>query len=155
MKQVNRKKRNCLVIDSKTICDALTKSKGYLNIAAKMLQKSGGWMTGRCKDDPIIQEHLRSITEERVDQYEVALDELRDELNPTAIIFYLKTKGRSRGYVEHAPQSEVDLHQLESISSFFGAIAKASEKPPESKSNVQASPAVSPVKTSQPVTNFP
>ncbi len=155
MKQVKRKKRNCLIVDSKTVCDALTKSHGYQNIAAKMLQKSGGWMSERCKDDPIVNEHLKNISEERVDKYEQALDELRDELNPTAILFYLKTKGRSRGYVEHAPQSEVDFKQLEAISDFFGAIAKASETQPVSKVSVPVSPVVSKEKTSQPVTNFP
>ena len=50
--------------------------------------------------------------EVRVDIAESALDKLIAEGNPTAIIFFLKTLGKSRGYVERQEVTGADSQPL-------------------------------------------
>lgn len=54
------------------------------------------------KSDPEFREMVEAIDEASIDFAESALKRQIREGNVTAIIFYLKTKGRSRGYVEHS-----------------------------------------------------
>lgn len=109
-----------------SVCEALTKAEGKLSLAARILQKSSAWMTARCKGNEVIQAHIKQVAEDLVDSYEVALGDLRDKRNATSVIFFLKTKGRHRGYVEHAPIEEMDTGKLKVLSDFFSAIGKAS-----------------------------
>ena len=51
-------------------------------------------------------EEIENVTEMNVDYAESKLMSVIQEKNVTAIIFYLKTKGKSRGYVE---QNEVKI----------------------------------------------
>lgn len=46
-------------------------------------------------------ERVSEVTEGLVDFAESKLKQLMREGNPTAIIFYLKTKGKDRGYIEY------------------------------------------------------
>lgn len=50
--------------------------------------------------DKTFAKELKTVAEEQKDFVEAKLIKLIDEQNPTAIIFYLKTKGKDRGYVE-------------------------------------------------------
>ncbi len=72
-----------------------------------------------CKDDPEYKEKVESTIEEQIDYTESKLLELisgvkvnkGDEYyttppNVTAIIFYLKTKGRHRGYSENVQRND-------------------------------------------------
>ena len=154
MEQTKRKKRNCINYKDETVCKALTKTSGMLSAAAKLLDKSPAWMSEKVKE-PAIKEHLSQVSEERIDKYESALDSLRDLKNPTSILFFLKTKGRSRGYVEHAPIEETDPSRFKALTEFFSAFGKAPEKRPAPKSDEPASPDSSPVKTVRPDSNFP
>jgi len=121
MKANPRKKRNDLEIPNDLICRALSKSRGHKTLAAKALDKSAAWMAERCKI-PEIAEHLKKVEEERLDEYEDALDKLMVDGNTTAVIFYLKTKGRHRGYVEHAPTAEINLQHFSALKEFFSSI---------------------------------
>ena len=47
-----------------------------------------------------LEEVVNEAREVRIDMVESALDDAIQEGNVTAIIFFLKTQGRSRGYVE-------------------------------------------------------
>lgn len=53
-----------------------------------------------CKDDPTFNAACDAVQEYTMDFVESKLLELIDEKHPAAIIFYAKTKGKNRGYVE-------------------------------------------------------
>lgn len=122
MKIPKRKKRNALEISDEKVCQALTKAKGYQSIAADMLDKSAAWMSERCTSSAMIQAHLKWLGERKLDRYEGALDDLMEKKNPTSIIFFLKTRGRGRGYIEHAPIEDVDTGKLKVLGDFFASI---------------------------------
>lgn len=62
------------------------------------------WM----KSDPDYRASVESVNEQTLDFAESHLHQLIGAGNVTAIIFYLKTKGKTRGYVERI---EADVHQ--------------------------------------------
>ena len=59
-----------------------------------------------CREDEEFKEKADAIKESLIDYAESKLQELIEDNNVTACIFYLKTKGKSRGYSE---RSEVEL----------------------------------------------
>lgn len=63
------------------------------------------------KAHPDFAEEIGNIIEESVDFAESRLKQLMREGNPTAIIFYLKTRGKERGYIEYKRvESEAVVH---------------------------------------------
>ena len=66
------------------------------------------WM----KNGPEYAKEVRDIKELVLDFAEQALHDLMSNLNPAAIIFFLKTQGASRGYIE---RHEVDVKAADEI----------------------------------------
>ena len=78
------------------------------------LEKSLGVITSACrasgvgrtthyrwmKEDPAFAEEVKTLIEVAIDFAETHLHKLIQEGSPAATIFYLKTKGKKRGYVE-------------------------------------------------------
>lgn len=91
----------------RSFLDALDKAFG--NISAACLQCNIARRTYYrwLEDDPKFAEEVRIIEEGNIDYVESKLFEQIRHGNVTAQIFYLKTKGRSRGYIEGY---EVDSH---------------------------------------------
>ena len=54
------------------------------------------------KSDELFNKYLSEVGEIVTDHVEGRLHELIDNLNPSAVIFYLKTKGKHRGYQQSA-----------------------------------------------------
>ena len=54
------------------------------------------------KSDELFNKYLSEVGEIVTDHVEGRLHELIDNLNPSAVIFYLKTKGKNRGYQQSA-----------------------------------------------------
>ena len=54
------------------------------------------------KSDELFNKYLSEVGEIVTDHVEGRLHELIDNLNPSAVIFYLKTKGKQRGYQQSA-----------------------------------------------------
>ena len=75
----------------------------------------------RRKANASLDEALRAVEEGLVDFAESKLMQAINGENLTAIIFYLKTKGRNRGYVE---KTEVET----SVNPFFELMREASKK---------------------------
>jgi len=87
------------------ICRALRESKGLLTLAA---QKAGVsyWTVWRySKDFPSVAKAVEESKEGMLDFAEGKLYKAISEDNLTAIIFFLKTKGKQRGYIERSELS--------------------------------------------------
>ena len=85
--------------------EALRVSLGIVSEAADVCgicrQQHYQWM----KDDPVYKEQVDAIGDMAIDFAETALKKKISDGDTTAIIFYLKTKGKRRGFVE---RSEID-----------------------------------------------
>ena len=90
---------------------ALQAAYGIQAVAARQLGIGRSTIAGYIADDPVIKAAYDSINEETIDRVENKLLSQIDAGNITAIIFYLKTKAKHRGYVE------VSLHGMKEINS--------------------------------------
>ena len=85
--------------------DALRQARGIISTAAKILQAAYGSCTPRTvrnyvKRHPRLVEVIEETVELNLDTAESQLMSLFANGNLEAVIFYLKTKGKARGYVE-------------------------------------------------------
>jgi hypothetical protein len=91
---------------------ALRKSFGLISPAAEILAQAYGSCTPRTVRNyldrhPALREVIEEIIERNLDLAENRLITAISESNMTAVIFYLKTKGRDRGYVERVEASGI------------------------------------------------
>lgn len=93
----------------------------------KALQASLGNITGACAKirisrqtyynwmkNPEFAQAVENVNEANLDYAESKLLSLIRQENATAIIFYLKTKGKKRGYIERV-ENEVELNAFEKL----------------------------------------
>jgi anaerobic C4-dicarboxylate transporter len=71
------------------------------------------WM----KDDPEYKRAVKDIENRTLDFAESHLHKLIKDGNPAATIFFLKTKGKARGYVE---RQEIEVAEKKPLSWFVG-----------------------------------
>lgn len=91
---------------------ALRESQGYMSKAASLLGVTVQTVYNYRKRWASVEAAWQALREERNDFVESSLQKLIAEGNATAIIFYLKTQARDRGYgekVEHAGKIDSDL----------------------------------------------
>jgi len=80
---------------------ALWKSNGLITPAAKLLGITQQSLSDRIKKNERLQKARELTTEKMLDAAENTLHKkIYEEENLTASIFFLKTKGRQRGYIE-------------------------------------------------------
>lgn len=79
---------------------ALRAGAGIITAAAGALKCAPSTVRGYLERNPKLKEVCEDIVEQNLDLAEGKLLMGIRESNMTAIIFYLKTKGRSRGYTE-------------------------------------------------------
>lgn len=93
--------------------EALEKSLGIVSTAAKVagIDRSTHYLWLR--EDPAYKEAVEEVQDQVLDFAESHLYKLIKHGNPAANIFYLKTKGRKRGYVEH---QELTVHERPALS---------------------------------------
>ena len=82
------------------LLDAINKSKGIVSSICKNLNISRQAFYKRLDSDEELATQLQNVREEILDFTESKLFDLIYEGNSHAIFFYLKTIGKSRGYVE-------------------------------------------------------
>ena len=82
------------------VIQALTKAGGIRLGAAMVLQCSPQTITNYCNRYPEIADAIPEIRANTLDLAETKLIEAIGKGNMTAIIFYLKTQGKERGYIE-------------------------------------------------------
>jgi hypothetical protein len=82
------------------VIDALEEAKGYVSVAASHLRCDPQTVYNYANEFPSVQRAWDAIREERHDSVESALAGRIKAGDTTAIIFYLKTQAKQRGYVE-------------------------------------------------------
>ena len=91
--------------NKKELIKAMIDSLGNISVACQMVGVSRETYFQYLYKDDRFRKRLDDITEMRLDFVENKLNKLIKAENPTAIIFFLKTKGRERGYIE---RQEID-----------------------------------------------
>lgn len=87
-------------LKKKRMIEALTESLGIVTIACKKTGTDRNTHYNWYHNDKEYKEAVDALSEVSLDFAESKLLEKIEEKDTTAIIFYLKTKGKSRGYVE-------------------------------------------------------
>lgn len=103
------KRHNSTTLKKAAMLEALEKTLGVVTSAAKLagIERTTHytWMNDDAEYKAAVDE-LENVT---IDFVEAKLHKLVEDMNPTAVIFYLKTKGKKRGYIE---QNDVNLSGL-------------------------------------------
>jgi hypothetical protein len=99
------------------LLEALEKSLGIVSTACQSIVISRTTYYKYYNDDEDFKQSVDSISDIALDCAESQLFALIKEKNVTAIIFYLKTKGKKRGYVEKLQAT--DQKQPEAIEIHF------------------------------------
>jgi len=79
---------------------ALRESKGFISVAAKKLGLTSSTISLRVRNSDVLSQIREEIDESLLDTAELRLSEAVDSSKPWAICFYLKCKGKKRGYLE-------------------------------------------------------
>lgn len=90
--------------NKKILLEALEKSLGVVTTACKAVNLDRVTHYRYLNDDPEYAKAVREIEDVALDFAESKLHKQIDKGDTTACIFYLKTKGKRRGYVERIEQ---------------------------------------------------
>lgn len=84
----------------RALLDALERSLGIVSTACEKVNIGRATHYRWLQEDPEYREAVRMVEERTIDFAESHLHALIKDKNPQAVIFYMKTKGKTRGYVE-------------------------------------------------------
>jgi len=107
--QTSTKKRKALMLQ------ALEQTMGIVTPACKSAKVGSSTYYNWLEIDPEFKKAVDKMPDIALDFAESKLHELIKDKHPTAIIFYLKTKGKHRGYIE---KSEIE-HSGRTVSVTF------------------------------------
>ena len=93
--------------------EALEKSLGIVSTACKMVDVGRTTHYQWMKDDPEYKKAVDALQEGVLDFAESHLYKLVKEGNPAATIFLLKTRGKTRGYIE---RQEIEVQEKKPLS---------------------------------------
>ena len=93
--------------------EALEKSLGIVSTACKMVDVGRTTHYEWMKSDEEYKSAVNSIQDSVLDFAESHLYKLVKEGNPAATIFFLKTKGKKRGYIE---RQEIEIQEKKPLS---------------------------------------
>tara|TARA_R110000796_G_scaffold10042_3_gene33667 strand:- start:3090 stop:3446 length:357 start_codon:yes stop_codon:yes gene_type:complete len=102
-------------IKKESILKALEKSLGIVTTACKKTDIPRSTFYKWLKEDPEFAKEVREIENIALDFAESQLHKQIGDQNTSATIFYLKTKGKKRGYVERQEITGVDGENVFSI----------------------------------------
>jgi hypothetical protein len=120
--------RKALRTDEEVIA-ALQAAEGVQSVAAASLRIARSTMTDYIKRSAAIKTAYEDINETTIDHVEGKLMTEINKGNITAIIFYLKTKGKHRGYVETNFHELRDKGKPISWKDFIATTDKADDQP--------------------------
>lgn len=89
-----------LTDNQKRMLEALYKTKGIVSSAAEIINLTRDSHYKWLKDSKEYAEAYAAVKESVLDWAESKLHDIMQEGNTAAILFYLKTQGKQRGYVE-------------------------------------------------------
>ena len=95
-------KKNTTAQNKKLMLEALEKTLGIVTTACKKVGVSRSQFYGWCREDNNFNNAVNSVEGIAIDFAESKLMENIKNNKETSIIFYLKTKGKKRGYVERS-----------------------------------------------------
>ena len=107
--------------NKKNLLSELESSFGNVTIACRNTGIARATFYKWLNDDEVFKKKVDEVNESAIDYVEHSLMRLIKEGNPTAIIFYLKTKGKNRGYVERQ-------EQVMSVNPFIEAMKHVNEE---------------------------
>lgn len=103
-------------LKKKNFLQAYRQSMGVIKTACNEAQISRQTFYNWIESDEEFRQAVEDVNEETIDFAENALKKRIAEGDTTATIFYLKTKGKSRGYVERTElQAEVNNAKREEL----------------------------------------
>ena len=86
--------------DKDRLLESLKECSGIVTFACEKVGLSRQTFYRWCRDDPEFKERVDAINELQIDVAEASLLKKIQKGDTTAIMFYLKTKGKDRGYSE-------------------------------------------------------
>ena len=93
-----------MALDKDQILKAVENSGGFVSLIADRVGCSLTSIYNWIEKDEDVAAAIKREKVKQVDHAEGKLQSLIKKENPTAIIFYLKTQGKDRGYYEHRTQ---------------------------------------------------
>jgi len=112
----------------KQALESLSKHMGIVSHACKEVGMNRRTFYYWKNDDPAFKSAIEEVEDESLDEIEsVAQKMIIEEHNAALTIFYLKTKGRKRGYVEKQ-EVEISCGDLKSLRDTMNDVAKSHEK---------------------------
>lgn len=99
------------VYKQSVIAGELKRNKGRVASAAKALAVSKKTLEKYILKSKVLKDIVTQVVEEDIDKVEDELDKQIEKGNMTAILFYLKCKGRERGWIEKTDVS-VDVKPI-------------------------------------------
>ena len=105
-----KKKVFANVVSDRDILNAMIAVGGSGRAASNYLGISHRSLLNRIRKNDWLRSELEVITEDRLDFAESKLLQLIGEGNPHAIMFFLKTIGKDRGYTEQKPEIAVNTN---------------------------------------------
>jgi len=103
--------------------DAIQDAKGILTVAARKLGCSRTTVYRYMTRYPTIKDAYEEANESNIDFVETKLMEQIGKGNITAIIFFLKTKAKHRGYIERQEVTGTDGKDIEFIVKYADGIS--------------------------------
>lgn len=103
-----KKDQNRVEQHKKALLEALEKSLGVVSTACKQVGIGRTTFYNYLKEDAVFAAAVAEIEDVALDFAESALFQQIRDGNPTSTIFYLKTKGKRRGYIEKT-ESDVNM----------------------------------------------
>src|SRR5262245_33602684 len=108
------------ILTIEAVKDAVEKCRGSVGATARMLRCDESTLYKFRRANPEVEEHFQAQIERRLDWVEGKLDDAIERDDIRAIIFFLRTKGKSRGYVERFESAGVPGQPVECKHSFAG-----------------------------------
>ena len=115
--------------------DALEPAMGVITAACRGAGISRETHYKWMKNDTAYAKTVKDMPDICLDYAESKLFKGMKDGNMTAIIFYLKTKGRKRGYIERQELETTNLHKIQGRAIFYIPDNGRDPKPPEPESD--------------------